>query len=75
MICVLSVSISLLELSCIQRDLFCFIRMVIIAMKQLLIMQQATQYSPFHYMASLITLNDLALFSQGKRIPTFITKC
>lgn len=71
MSCVLSVLISLLELSYIQRDL-CLIRIISTATELMLIMQQAIQNSTFCYMATLITLGDLALFSQGERISTFI---
>ena len=72
MSCVLSVLISLLELSYIQRDLLCLIRIISTATELMLVMQQAIQNSTFCYMATLITLDDLALFSQGERISTFI---
>lgn len=69
MTCVLPVLISLLKLSCIQRGLFCLIRIVSIAAEQLLIMQQAIQNSLLHYMAALITLDAFGfVFTRGKNI-------
>lgn len=72
MSCVLSVLISLFELSCMQRDLLCLVRIISAATEQILIMQQAIQNSTFCYMATLITIDDLALFSQGERISSSI---
>lgn len=69
MTCVLSVLISLLELSCVQRGLFCLVRIVSIATERLLIMQQAIQNSPFHYVAAFITLDDFGfVFPTGRNI-------